>query len=334
MRSMERVLWVDQLRGIGIIFVVAGHVWRGLYGAGMVVDDGLFTAVDSAIYLFHMPLFFMLSGFFFADAVRHRGFLSSLRSRAIGLLYPLLFWSYVIGGLKFAVSDAANSPLNSIQEVLIFPFPPKDIYWFLWALFLIQTYFSIFVIWFPKRSAITAGAAACAAAYLLVPLGSWSQWLSPALNFAVFFAIGILLPKSAPTQLRDLGLGVSLFIVAQLVILFFPQPVTLAYFAIQILGTLGAFYALGWVAAKGPSDLLISLGSISLAVYAMHTIATSSTRGVLARIGVENLALHTALGTVAGIALPALAFAAMNRLGVKALFGFRAVSPYERRSLA
>lgn len=44
-----RLDWIDALKGIGIIAVVAGHVWtRG--------------AMRDAIYLFHMPLFFMLSG--------------------------------------------------------------------------------------------------------------------------------------------------------------------------------------------------------------------------------------------------------------------------------
>ena len=44
-----RLDWVDVARGIGIIAVVAGHVWtRG--------------PARDAIYSFHMPLFFLLSG--------------------------------------------------------------------------------------------------------------------------------------------------------------------------------------------------------------------------------------------------------------------------------
>ncbi len=44
-----RVEWIDIARGLGIIAVVAGHVWtRG--------------PVRDAIYSFHMPLFFLMSG--------------------------------------------------------------------------------------------------------------------------------------------------------------------------------------------------------------------------------------------------------------------------------
>jgi len=49
-RGGGRLEWIDVARGIGIIVVVAGHVWtRG--------------PLRDAVYSFHMPLFFLLSGF-------------------------------------------------------------------------------------------------------------------------------------------------------------------------------------------------------------------------------------------------------------------------------
>jgi fucose 4-O-acetylase-like acetyltransferase len=44
-----RLEWIDVARGIGIIAVVAGHVWTK-------------GALRDALYSFHMPLFFLLSG--------------------------------------------------------------------------------------------------------------------------------------------------------------------------------------------------------------------------------------------------------------------------------
>ncbi|BBD97505.1 glycosyl transferase [Sphingobium amiense] len=47
--ATERLDWVDVARGIGIVAVVVGHVWtRG--------------SLRGAMYSFHMPLFFLLSG--------------------------------------------------------------------------------------------------------------------------------------------------------------------------------------------------------------------------------------------------------------------------------
>lgn len=48
--QLARLEWVDVAKGIGIILVVTGHVWtRG--------------PVRDLIYAFHMPLFFLLSGY-------------------------------------------------------------------------------------------------------------------------------------------------------------------------------------------------------------------------------------------------------------------------------
>lgn len=50
-QARARLLWVDTAKGLGIILVVLAHVWtRG--------------PVRDAIYAFHMPLFFLLAGYF------------------------------------------------------------------------------------------------------------------------------------------------------------------------------------------------------------------------------------------------------------------------------
>ena len=53
----ERNVWVDYAKAIGIILVVYGHVARGVFNAGLPMDEARFVLVDSIIYSFHMPLF-------------------------------------------------------------------------------------------------------------------------------------------------------------------------------------------------------------------------------------------------------------------------------------
>lgn len=50
--------------------MVFGHVLRGLYDAGVITDVRLFGMLDTAIYLFHMPLFFLLSGLTFSGQMQ------------------------------------------------------------------------------------------------------------------------------------------------------------------------------------------------------------------------------------------------------------------------
>ena len=52
LENTQRLDWVDNLKGIGIILVVLGHVSINKY-------------LNDIIYSFHMPLFFIVSGFLF-----------------------------------------------------------------------------------------------------------------------------------------------------------------------------------------------------------------------------------------------------------------------------
>jgi fucose 4-O-acetylase-like acetyltransferase len=86
--ARARHAWLDALKGIGIIAVVAGHVWtRGVF--------------RDAIYSFHMPLFFMASGAF-ARAVP-MGILAPRLARA--LLLPFLSFSLLLLALDFLIED-------------------------------------------------------------------------------------------------------------------------------------------------------------------------------------------------------------------------------------
>jgi len=66
----ERNVWVDYAKAIGIILVVYGHVARGVFNAGLPMDEARFVLVDSIIYSFHIPLYFFLSGLFFFDSLQ------------------------------------------------------------------------------------------------------------------------------------------------------------------------------------------------------------------------------------------------------------------------
>lgn len=82
----DRLDWVDAAKGVGIILVVAGHVWtRG--------------DVRDAIYAFHMPLFFLLSGYL----VRPVPTVPLARAQVRTLLVPFLVFSTLLVGADFLI---------------------------------------------------------------------------------------------------------------------------------------------------------------------------------------------------------------------------------------
>ena len=76
---MQRNNVIDIAKGIAIILMVVGHC------------DDLPEVVRYFIYSFHMPLFFIFSGYFF----RKRGGMDCVKNSARGLLKPYLIVSIV-----------------------------------------------------------------------------------------------------------------------------------------------------------------------------------------------------------------------------------------------
>lgn len=84
-----RVEWVDTAKGLGILLMFYGHVIQSRASAGNL------AAVDQLrlIYSFHMPLFFVLAGFFFRPAAQLG---QRVRQLALQRLVPVVFFGLLL----------------------------------------------------------------------------------------------------------------------------------------------------------------------------------------------------------------------------------------------
>ena len=85
MKQNNRVIWLDNLRGIAMFIVVMGHVYSG-------------TTPDTLryyIYSFHMPLFFAISGagYYLQTSRRDYSFAEMLKNKTRGILWPYFVFS-------------------------------------------------------------------------------------------------------------------------------------------------------------------------------------------------------------------------------------------------
>lgn len=92
----KRLEFIDNLKGLAILMVVAGHIIQFLYCPDNFDENIAFRA----IYSFHMPLFFMLSGFVttFAMGSESKVFMK-VRKRFLQLIIPYLLWGGIIASL-------------------------------------------------------------------------------------------------------------------------------------------------------------------------------------------------------------------------------------------
>lgn len=125
--NSHRSITVDIAKGLGIFLVVWGHC---LHNNNVLHD---------VIYLFHMPLFFFLSGFF----IKRDSFMTCFRKRSKRLLQPFIF---------YYIFEKVWNILNSL--ILLHKLPTFDTHffltigpiWFLLALFIMLIMMNTFML--------------------------------------------------------------------------------------------------------------------------------------------------------------------------------------------
>jgi fucose 4-O-acetylase-like acetyltransferase len=323
----DRDLSLDVAKGIGILLVVVGHAWRGLDTAGMIGNPDLFRLIDTLIYNFHMPLFFLLSGMTFQDWTLRRPLPEAAISRVTRLLWPLVLWSYLFAAARLAAGDAANTQVSGWQGLLFFPLPPRDHFWFLWALFLQHLAILALIRLVTGPLSATAWAALAALVVLtssFTPVGL-NAWTFGAATYCGAFLTGLALGQ---TRWRPAGptaflIAATVFVGLQVLSFHLPQSLL----ATQILGIALSLAALAMIhllttdRETGTLRLLVWLGVSSMGIYLAHTIFSAGIRVVLNRL-TQDLTLHMIAGTLVGIIGPLVIYAIIRRIGRPSWIGF------------
>lgn len=126
----QRNIYFDFLKGSVICLVIVGHSIQ--YGSGATyLNDGAFfdNFLFRMIYCFHMPIFMMISGFFFSFSIAKYSFGGVVKNRMMHLLFPILSW----GTLEYLLLNVReHSTLINVAEwghCVLYGL------WFLWAIF-------------------------------------------------------------------------------------------------------------------------------------------------------------------------------------------------------
>jgi fucose 4-O-acetylase-like acetyltransferase len=327
MDDSMRDLWVDYAKGIGIVLVVYGHVASGLFNAGIPVDEHAFRLADSVVYSFHMPLFFFLSGLFFYSSLEKRGAVRMVASKVDTILYPYVVWSLIQGCIEVLLSRWTNGHIT-LSEVLNLFWRPRAQFWFLYALFFISLICTAVFVRVPQRRA--GWVTVLAALLFLVDIGVRDLPLYGYIrNFGVYFVAGIYFNSIKDWLLRNQG---KLLLPALLLFLggqyLFHRVWQLNWSMRGAEGLALAVVSIAFVcllcmtlaSRLPPVPWLRMLGTYSMVIFLMHTLAAAGCRIALKSIlHVQNYELHLALGWTAGILLPMLAYRWLAGFGIQNL---------------
>ena len=134
---------MDILRGLGILLVILGHCVPDFP-----VDlrsNVLAGGLEIWIYRFHMPLFFLCSGYAFClTTIKVQGlsFSTFINQRIKRIVIPYLVFSVISMLLRIIFSSVTRSGIN-IGDAIGGIFFEGKYFWFLYTLFLISIIFKV-----------------------------------------------------------------------------------------------------------------------------------------------------------------------------------------------
>ena len=133
---MQRITWLDSLRGFAMLMVVLGHV------------SAMSSNAVLWIYAFHMPLFFMISGVVFRYS-KYKSLKECVIDKAKKLLLPYVFLFLINFPFWFVnwkiLGSSSATPLGMLEGFLTanhaIGYMTSTVLWFLPCLFLVSILF-------------------------------------------------------------------------------------------------------------------------------------------------------------------------------------------------
>lgn len=307
-KGSGREVWLDGLKGFAILLVILGHVLSGYLDANTFPEAyWSFYQVRTLIYSFHMPLFFLLSGFTFTLAYWREGGL-----RWDGYVRQLgnLLWIYVVfalaqWGVKQAVPELVNETYD-LEDLRRMFLEPLGNYWYLYVLLVLYLLGGALRV--PEWRGLwllLPGALAIVAADVHL---DWTELtLYRVIYHFFFFALGCALCRRRQLLAGGKPAGTAAMLLSTAVYFHVCWGVWSWYGNWHLGIALSASYLLvvlffRWEKLSG-CGLLQLCGRYCLELYLLHTFFTAGLRTVLPRWGVMapwgsvwvNFLLSTAL---------------------------------------
>lgn len=304
--------WIYIAKAIGIILVVIGHFSPSAAPA-------YWSNIRGVIYKFHMPLFFLLSGYLY-DHGKY-SYLTLIKRKSERLLIPFISIAIIFFVIKlffgkvfklqnpFEVSQAlavAVDPLNSHMPLL----------WFLHALMIIFLIYPLFRTIIDNNWAILI-------LFLIFNLLGLNRILffGKPIFYAIFFILGnimkekwILVHKYTAGKWHHFIIVLSIFISAYWFYRAFNDAGRLNYIFLTIFGVFGSLSIINIALMLEKKDnnnpiraALKKVGFYSMTIYLFHTIFVSGVRitayQILNHLSV-NFEMVACTAVIAGILCP------------------------------
>lgn len=299
---------VDDVKVIACILVVLGHFFQSMTKANILPENDLYGWFNTTIYYFHVPLFFICSGYLYQKYSKVNSVGSWYRNvakKALALGVPYVTFTTATWVLKKMFSSSVNDQIGGLGDTLLLH--PTAPYWYLYALFFI---FLVTPTFSSVKAAAVGLVVAIVAKSLILTGGGYSVYaVSTVLSNEIWFVLGMSICvfdvqlKGRKIQGTICGL---LFMILSIAVYMAEISGSAISFSMGLLACVAVILiAAGFEEKFGRG--MDFLAKYTMPIFLMHTLFAAPLRSVLIKIGIENAVIHVVLGLVISFAGPIIA---------------------------
>lgn len=305
-RTREK--WVDDVKVIACILVVLGHFFQSMTKANILPENNLYGWFNTTIYYFHVPLFFICSGYLYQKYSKVNSvdsWCKNVAKKALALGVPYATFTTATWVLKKIFSSSVNDQIGGLGDTLFFH--PTAPYWYLYALFFIflvtPTFSSV------KVATVGIIVALVAKVLILTGMGYSVYAVSTVLSNEIWFVLGMSICvfnvqlKGRKVQGMICGL---LFMILSVVVYKAEIGSAAISFAMGLLACTAVIMMVAGFEEKFGRGMKL-LAKYTMPIFLMHTLFAAPLRSVLMKVGIGNVVIHVVLGLGISFAGPIMA---------------------------
>lgn len=323
MNNKKRYYWVDNVKVIAIALVALGHLFQSFVISGIMADSAVYQYFIDTIYYFHVPLFFLCSGFLYQRITKKQSakdYGKNILKKLIALGIPYFVFLSISYLLKTIFADSVNIQTKGIiDDFFKTPMPP---YWFLYALFFL---FAVSPILKNKIDGIIR----LVIAFFLyfVPDALGQSVIPRALfiiiyyicNSLIWFVIGMDIAIFELDKYFRKWQFVFFIIFLALSVLVYIKNVKVLIF-LTLFACAGIVSLLGAIYKEKQNKFFEFISKYTMPIFLMHTIFSAGVRAVLFKFGISSLPIHIVLGLIASFVMPVIAGMIMEKIKLDFLY--------------
>lgn len=310
----RKILWVDCVKMIACVLVTLTHLYMSMAASGWIDENAWYYCLPvQSIYTFHVPLFFVCSGFLYQrkkTAPTMPEHIKSIKEKLLNLGVPYVTFSVITLLLKTIFSDYVNNQAPHFFSTLLWnPIAP---YWYLYTLFWI-------IVFIPRQK----DKKGLAAVFFLAVIAKLITTCTPTIESmpaiiskpagnAVWFAAGMMLTEDTyfKALLQWKAAALALCLGMLLCVIFYREKSN----SVVLQTTIAVCFVYGLVCCICKADLgrmsrvIHKTRKYFMPVFLMHTIAAAGIRTVLLKLGITSSAVRMTMGALASFLIPVLAY--------------------------